>query len=584
MKQFQFEYKSIDGLRDELIKISQWQKIHITSHIIFTIYTEDPEFSAVSDICKCIDSILPDADYIGCSTNGNIVNGNRSDSMISVICTIFEFPTTNVRVLQYPLTNECADETADCIISEIDNEKWVSAVELHVTIRGMSMTQFCEKLKYARRGVKIFGGGAFNSELNDNKACVFSKHFGYMEHGVVFMLMGGEDFHAYTTHVTGWKPLGKKMLVNKASGSIVYEIDGQNAYSVYNHYLDIENDEHFFNNTLEFPFFYEHHGINILRAPILSYSDGSLDMTSDIEENSIARLAYGDPETILESIEECGHEISKFSPNVIHVFSCSARRTFWGDSEVGRETMPLQSVASTSGFYTSGEFLRTDEYLNQHNVTLVIAAMREGDIPESKTSTFEMGKNEFSGTISMINRLAHFIDTATAELEEANAKLEEMAVTDGLTRLYNRVEIQNRIKNTLAKDNEPVSLIMLDIDNFKHVNDTYGHSEGDNVIVTLSDILRDSMSKYAPGASAGRWGGEEFMVLIPGTDSQAAAYVAEKIRASFEAHEFEKAGHRTISLGVTQADENRDPDQICINVDHNLYDAKRTGKNKVVVK
>ena len=585
MKQFQFEYTDINRLREELIKISQWQKLHITSHIVFTIYTEDPEYSAVSGIFECIDSILPDADYIGCSTNGNIVNGDRSDSNISVICTIFEFPSTSVKILQYPLTNECADETADSIIAEVEREKWVTAVEMLVTIRGMSMTQFCERLKELRDGVKVFGGGAFNSEINDNKACVFSKHFGHMEHGVVFMLIGGEAFHAYTTHVTGWKPLGKKMLVNKAKGSVIYEIDGQGAYSVYNHYLDIENDEHFFTNTLEFPFFYEHNGINILRAPISSNNnDDSLDMTSDIDENSIARLAYGDPKTILESIDKCGHEISNFSPNVIHVFSCSARRTFWGDSEVGRETMPLQSVAPTSGFYTSGEFLRTDKYLNQHNVTLVIAAMREGDPVEFQNNTFEMSSAHFSGNISMINRLAHFIDTATAELEEANAKLEEMAITDGLTHLYNRVEIQKRIKNTLKENDAPVSLIMLDIDDFKHVNDTYGHSEGDNVIVALSDIIRDSIQKYAPDASAGRWGGEEFMLLLPATDSQAAAEVAEKIRAAFEAHEFEKAGHRTISLGVAQADEKRDPDQICINVDHNLYDAKRTGKNKVVVK
>ena len=122
-----------------------------------------------------------------------------------------------------------------------------------------------------------------------------------------------------------------------------------------------------------------------------------------------------------------------------------------------------------------------------------------------------------------------------------------------------------------------------EIDNFKKVNDTYGHREGDIVLKQLADILRNITTEVVPDGKAGRWGGEEFMVLLPSSDEAKAIEVAEKIRLDFLNIEFPKAKHQTISLGVTQLIPGEDSDTGAMRADDALYDAKHLGKNCVKV-
>ncbi|MDD5941853.1 diguanylate cyclase [Fibrobacter sp.] len=614
MKQFQFDYHSITSLKRDLDKISLWCKSKIFSHVVFQIYSDSLDRGQIDLVCDVISQNFPNAIYMGCSTNGNIVEGRLSSASISVICTIFEYPTTKLKLLQYTLNSETALDVVEVVKKEIKKNPWVKAVEMQLTIRGMSLTPFCDAFKGIEPSVAFFGGGAFNPDLNRNDACVFSNVKGYSEKGVIFLLMGGEDFNVYTTHITGWKPLGREFQVTKAKNAILYELDGKPAYDAYHRYLNILKDEHFFNNSLEFPFFYSHHGINILRAPIACNEDGSLVMTADIDENVKARLAYGDPWTILASVRKDGKKIGEFNPEIIKVFSCAARRTFWGKEEISSETLPLQSLASTSGFYTSGEFLRTGEYVNQHNVTLVVAAMREGK--NGDHCDFDMEQEAFSGKVSMINRLATFIDAATQELAEANQKLSLMAITDPLSSLFNRGEIQRRI-NKCVSEKIPGCLVMLDIDNFKQINEMFGHQEGDYVIKGISYVMRKVVDECGlSGANAhnetfddidgmyadtavedladapqfeifnvktpiGRWGGEEFMALLHDSSLKTAVDFANRVRIAFNDITFEKAGRRSVSVGVTELRKGESADTAIVRVDKALYRAKKLGKNRV---
>ena len=225
--------------------------------------------------------------------------------------------------------------------------------------------------------------------------------------------------------------------------------------------------------------------------------------------------------------------------------------------------------------------MRTNHYMNQHNVTLVVAAAREGNLDPQKENEFHFDGDEFTGKVSLITRLATFIEASTKELEEANEQLAFVAVSDGLTKLFNRAEIQRRIREQLVTG-KPLSLIMMDIDNFKHVNDTYGHKEGDNVIIGLSDLLRNGIKIHNPDASAGRWGGEEFMLLLP-YDLEYAKLAATDIVREFSELEFPAARHQTVSVGVTTAIQGESLDSLLVRVDEALYEAKRTGKNRFVV-
>jgi GGDEF domain-containing protein len=609
MKQFQFDYHSITSLIRDLEKVRLWYKSKSCSNVVFQIYSDSLDRGQMELVSNVITRTIPHAICMGCSTNGNIIEGRLSSTTISVVCTILEKPTTKVKLLQYTLNGETALEVVENIKREVKENPWVKGVELQLTIRGMSLSPLCDALHDVDESIAIFGGGAFNPDLSKNDACVFSNVGGYSERGILVLLIGGEDLHIYTTHIAGWKPLGREFLVTKAQNALLFELDGKPAYEIYYRYLKILNDEHFFANTLEFPFFYKHNGIDILRAPVHCNEDGTLVMTSDIDENVKARLAYGDPWTILDCIRKDGKKIGEFKPDIIKVFSCAARRSFWGKEEISNETLPFQSIAPTSGFYTAGEFLRTNGFVNQHNVTLVIAAMREGDGDDSHK--FDMAEDSFSGQVSMINRLATFIDAATQELAQANAKLSLMAITDPLSHLFNRGEIQRCIKECIA-EKTPACLVMMDIDNFKKINDTYGHKEGDNVIIGISNVLKktvdetglsgidssdyrvmeddDDFDETSRGlresiltvkSPIGRWGGEEFMVLLRETPIEKALDFAEKVRKAFNEMEFEKAGHRSVSVGVVEIQEGESADSAYVRVDQALYKAKENGRNQV---
>ncbi|MBR6959203.1 MAG: FIST C-terminal domain-containing protein, partial [Clostridiales bacterium] len=444
MKQLQFEYIEDASLKQELNRIDRWRENHRVSAILFHVFSDNLEAEKIRHVCSMIEFTLPDSLYTGCTTSGNVMDGRLNKSHITVTCTIFDDPESKVEVIQLPLTEETEPMVSQKMQQIVSERPWVKAIEMLVTIRGLSMTKFCEDLSLLDENIKLFGGGSFSDDLNEVASFVYSSGSECSDHAVVFTLMGGENLHVYSEWVTGWKPLGRKLRITKADHAILQELDNKPAYDIYYKYLNIANDAEFFKHTLEFPFMYKHNGIDILRAPTACNEDGSLVMTADIEEGVETYMAYGDPWTILEQVNETGERLSVFEPQSIFLYSCAARRAFWGDSGSNRETSPFQDIAPTSGFYTSGEFMRTGAKLNQHNVTLLVAGLREGPISGSMHN-FKIKDHKLDGQASLVNRLANFVQAATEELEQTVEMLELSSITDGLTKLYNRSEIQHRI-------------------------------------------------------------------------------------------------------------------------------------------
>lgn len=589
MKQFRFAYQDPASFAEALSDFQKECDLAGIETKLFQIYSEVLEADVIREICDVIERFFPDTPYTGCSTSGNIIDCQLSCN-ITVVCTVFELPTTQFRIFQYDLSKEPVEKITDTIVEETEKNPWVKAIEMFFTIPEGSTTRFCEGLKNVREDIQIFGGVACSDDITSDDSCVFSKEGGFSERSILILFYGGEEFHVDSINVTGWKPLGRKFHVTKSDGSVLQELDGIPAYDVYRKYLNIKNDENFFYNTLEFPLFYEHNDTTILRTPVASNADGSITMTSDIDIGSVVRISYGDPGTIVESIKADSQRISDFGPDLLHIFSCAARRTFWTSKEPTYEIGPFKEISPSSGFFSHGEFLRTNGNLNQHNVTLVIAAMREGEkkTPERAKSLPEA---DSLSKVPLVSRLATFISVTSLELEEmnrklelANEKLKMAAIIDGLTGLYNRKEIQSRIEQALLEVGQKrFSLVMLDIDNFKQVNDTYGHQEGDSVIIGLANILQDEHTERRRNVSSGRWGGEEFMMLLQETEASSAAYIADLIRQCFANTDFPAVRPQTVSLGVTQAREDDTLDTLCTRVDMALYKAKKGGKNRVVV-
>ena len=587
MQQVWFIYEEKESFKQKLLEFKNTDRVSSTGRRMFQIYSEILKPTVIQEVTDAIEECFHDIPYIGCSTSGNIIDCELAGD-ITVVCTDFELLTTRFEIFQYDMAKQSVDEITAQIVEETKKNPWVKAIEMYFTIPEGSTTQFCDGLKDIREDIQIFGGVSCSDDITSDDSCVFTKAYGFSDTSIVIVFYGGEDFHVDSIKVTGWKPLGREFHVTKSQGSLLQELDGIPAYDVYRKYLNINNDENFFYNTLEFPLFYEHNDTTILRTPVSSNADGSLNMTSDMDIGSVVRISYGDPSTIVDSIRHDSQRLAQFGPDVLHIFSCAARRTFWTNREPTYEIEPLYDISTSCGFFSHGEFLRTKGSLNQHNVTLVIAAMREGE-KKASPAVPQAQDNYMMSRVPLVSRLATFISVTSQELENTNKqlalvndKLKMAAIIDGLTGLYNRKEIQGQIEKALADvKREQFSLVMLDIDNFKQVNDTYGHQEGDSVIVALADILRNRRTGLMQ--SSGRWGGEEFMVLLRGTDSSSAAYIADLMRECFAKTSFPGIRPQTVSLGVTQAREDDTVDSLCTRVDMALYRAKQNGKNRVEI-
>lgn len=172
--------------------------------------------------------------------------------------------------------------------------------------------------------------------------------------------------------------------------------------------------------------------------------------------------------------------------------------------------------------------------------------------------------------------------TAANKLKRQNAILDEMASTDPLTGLYNRRSMNETLSAAMEKaDQKPFCLIMCDVDNFKKINDTYGHVMGDEVLKGIARTVKDEVDSIG---CACRWGGEELLLIVYG-DQELACRTAENIRRRVEEFEFCSNGrsiHCTITIGVVLHQKGSTIDQTITRADNNLYYGKRNGKNRVV--
>lgn len=179
----------------------------------------------------------------------------------------------------------------------------------------------------------------------------------------------------------------------------------------------------------------------------------------------------------------------------------------------------------------------------------------------------------------------HELEEKTAELLTLNRLLSQMAITDGLTHVYNRRHLDELLYKEIKRYNRRkyihLSLMMIDIDHFKDLNDKYGHIIGDNVLRELAKLLKENVRETDTVA---RYGGEEFVIVMPDAHIDSAVQKAEMLRGKVADKKFPGHGmpvHITISIGVA-AYNGGTPQDLIHKADQALYEAKRMGRNMVV--
>ena len=219
--------------------------------------------------------------------------------------------------------------------------------------------------------------------------------------------------------------------------------------------------------------------------------------------------------------------------------------------------------------------VETTDYSTIWKILIISAAVITGIIYRNRKLAAD--KKKFQQLFSDLNTLKN-------ELESKNTELNRLAVTDQLTGIYNRLKLDETLQNEAARYSRSGSsfgIIIMDIDHFKMINDTYGHPAGDAVLKSITRLL---LSSTRNTDIIGRWGGEEFLIICPETDEEGIRELAEKLRRTIGDHNFPEIKTCTASFGATIFRDGDDITKLIKRTDEALYDAKNSGRNKAVFK
>jgi diguanylate cyclase (GGDEF)-like protein len=219
-------------------------------------------------------------------------------------------------------------------------------------------------------------------------------------------------------------------------------------------------------------------------------------------------------------------------------------------------------------------------------------------VPSSAGETLVHGLTVGTDSLGTLELTGHFDDedrvTAASLATQAavalqNARLqaivERQALVDGLTGIANRRQCEDALAHEIARSDRlgsPFTLVVADLDDFKTINDLHGHAVGDDVLREFASVLRLTVRE---ADLAGRWGGEEFVLLLPGTDEEGGAQLAERVRAALGERSFHGRDGAvfgvTCSFGVAQLRQGGSERELFAQADRALYEAKRHGKNRI---
>ncbi len=185
---------------------------------------------------------------------------------------------------------------------------------------------------------------------------------------------------------------------------------------------------------------------------------------------------------------------------------------------------------------------------------------------------------------SLVEQRTKELEIANSELKKEKESLYGISTTDQLTGLRNRYQIRESFDFEMAQSKRydtDLSIIMMDIDHFKSINDTYGHSVGDQFLKEFAAILKNTLRETEMIV---RWGGEEFLIIVPKADAAEANETAQRLRKQIEKKIFSSVGHRSASFGIATFTKNDSFDSMLIRADSALYAAKEHGRNRIEIR
>ena len=394
-----------------LYSFVQTHNIENSPSLLIQVYTARNDKQFIEALLKELTAVLPKAVIIGSTTDGEIMDGKVSSDKTVLNFTQFEHSRLKTESATHRKDGFFSGQSlAKALIQ--DDTKLIIAFADGLHTNGEA---FLEGIHSVNSDVIVAGGLAADHATFD-KTYVFTKE-SVMTHGAVAVALSGTELNVYNDYSFNWRCIGKELTITKVENNRVYTIDDRTAVDTYIHYLGEEMAEGLPAMGIEFPLISDHDGIKVARAVLSKHEDGSLSFAGNLRLGDKVQFGYGDPLEILKHSNSILNNVKDKPSEVIFIYSCMARRHFMPDL-IETETLPLQNVAPTSGFFTYGEFFtsKKKELLNQ---SMTIISLSEIDSVSLQNSELILSEPQVTST--PINALIHLVNMTSHEAMEQEA-------------------------------------------------------------------------------------------------------------------------------------------------------------------
>ncbi len=580
MQSFNTYYTDIEDLKLFIFNCN----IENNDKLLVQIFTAFNDKTYIENLLFEVTSLLPSCVIVGSTTDGEIMNGVVTQQQSVISFTQFQYTSLkSYGIRHFDDGFKSGQEVARNLIQE--NTKAIISFCSGLNTSGEKYLNGIDSLN---KEVLVAGGLAGdNAEFVET--FVFTKDEIFCC-GAVGVALDSEVLNIYNEHAYSWDSVGVELKITSSDGNRVYTIDDRKAYDVYSHYLGESIASRLPESGTEFPLVINREGFSVSRAVMSAEEDGSLVFAGNLNVGDIVQFGYGNIDGIFKQSQEIIKNVGQKPSEAIFIYSCMARRHYLED-EVQSETLPLNSIAPTAGFFTYGEFFssKNRELLNQTMTLLVLSeskdihAFNEDCTEITHSSGFTTMHNSVNALANLARVTSKELNKKTKELQKKSDTLFYQAHHDALTGLPNRTLFNDRLSHAVdigKRHSQKHALLFIDLDNFKNINDSLGHDVGDAVLKIMAKRLNDSTRTEDTLA---RFGGDEFALIMEDINSieDISVYTQRILDAlSKECVVGEHSFYLSCSIGISLFPQDCTITQNLLKyADVAMYKAKENGRN-----
>lgn len=357
---------------------------------------------------------FPQGKLLGCMCGESVMDGQIACDgvVVSFLC----FECSHIRLLSFESSKYTSAAAGAALRQELADTPDARAVMLLQVDISLNLTGFLEEVSQSERDIVFFGGISDDGQIGaQGRAFVNDMS---LTSGLAAVIFSGKDLHVQAFTSFGWRPLGRRHAITELeSPYVIKKLGGRPAAEIYEHYLDIHSGDSFLWDALTFPICVERDGKLLARHPRSIREDGALVFGADFREGEEVRLAYGDPLGIIRHARVLRQGLRDFRPQAVCLVSCVARWLLL-QHDVKYELDACRGLSPSYGFYAYGEYIREGGEVQFSNMTLVLAAFREGEpsadeLPEPMPEPVQL-----TSQTDIMQHLVHFINETAGEFED----------------------------------------------------------------------------------------------------------------------------------------------------------------------